>query len=217
MQKEIYQYLERYNINFLIVFKDMSSLDDDDGSIKQSILEKSEGYAILKVPDDLKKDYPYENFAVILIDEFRRLVDEDRLNKITSITISEIDPVTLPIEFWQLTSLNSLDLSGDKLTALNPFGLSDDELTTLPAEIGQLTNLTSLNLSYTKLPTLPAELWQLTNLTSLNLSGNQLATLPAENRATHQPDFAQPVWKPADHLACRNWATHQPNFAQSLG
>ena len=74
----------------------------------------------------------------------------------------------MPAEIWQLTSLEQLDLS-------------DNRLTSLPAEIGQLTSLKSLSLYnilhlglWTDSPSLPAEIGQLTSLRELWLNDNQL-------------------------------------------
>ncbi|MEM9448103.1 MAG: COR domain-containing protein, partial [Cyanobacteria bacterium P01_E01_bin.6] len=73
----------------------------------------------------------------------------------------------LPSEIGQLTSLQSLVLSGNQLSAL-------------PSEIGQLTSLQSLDLSGNQLSALPTEIGQLTSLQSLDLIANPLRTLPTE-------------------------------------
>jgi len=72
---------------------------------------------------------------------------------------------TIPIEFWDLTTLKIIEFGGN-----NGF----NELTgTLPADIAQLTALTHLDLANNEFfGALPPEIGQLTNLTDLLLGGN---------------------------------------------
>ena len=75
--------------------------------------------------------------------------------------------LAVPAVIGQLTSLEQLNLRGNKLTSL-------------PAEIGQLTSLEQLNLGGNKLTSLPVEVGQLTSLKELSLGGNRLTSLPVE-------------------------------------
>ena len=110
---------------------------------------------------------------------------------------------TIPTELGSLTSLTSLDLSGNSLwgtiptelgslTGLTSLDLSGNSLSgPIPTELGSLTSLTSLDLSgsltYLDLSgnnltgSIPTELGSLTNLTSLDLNVNNLGgTIPTE-------------------------------------
>ena len=71
----------------------------------------------------------------------------------------------LPDSLWNLTSLTTLDLSGNVLAKL-------------PDSLGNLTSLTTLDLSDNVLAKLPDSLGNLTSLTTLDLSDNVLAKLP---------------------------------------
>ena len=65
----------------------------------------------------------------------------------------------LPAEIKQLTQLENLDVSNNKMTGI-------------PAEIGQLSNLKILNYANNQITGLPLELGNLTGLQVLDLSGN---------------------------------------------
>lgn len=66
----------------------------------------------------------------------------------------------LPSEIGRLTSLTSLDASGNRMTGV-------------PAEVGQLSRLEELDLSDNQLTGLPLELGNLQQLKRLDLSGNE--------------------------------------------
>ena len=87
-----------------------------------------------------------------------------------------------PPGFGQLTTLQTLDLSGTQLTKL-------------PPDFGQLASLQTLSLSDNpQLAALPAGFGQLTSLQTLNLPNSmQLTELPAELRQLHRPPGAGPV------------------------
>ena len=95
-------------------------------------------------------------------------------------------------DFSGLTSLTTLDLSGQSLTtltagiftglgALTTLNLSDNSLAALPANIFTgLGALTTLNLSDNQLATVPSGIFTpLAKMTSLDFSGNQFSALPA--------------------------------------
>jgi len=96
----------------------------------------------------------------------------------------------LPHEIAQLTSLEILDLTGNKLTALPPeigrltslegLDLGGNQLTALPPEIGLLTSLQTLDLQSNQLTDLPPEIGRLTSLEGLGLGDNKLTALPPE-------------------------------------
>jgi Leucine-rich repeat (LRR) protein len=73
-----------------------------------------------------------------------------------------------PVELASISSLETLDLSSNKLTGL------------IPPELGNLTNLVKLNLAQNKLTgPLPDELGYFTGLTELHLHNNKLnGTIP---------------------------------------
>jgi hypothetical protein len=100
------------------------------------------------------------------------------------------DKVKLPRDKLEVTNLQKLDLSSNKLTELpkeigqltnlQELYLYDNILTELPKEIGQLTNLQKLDLSSNKLTELPKEIGQLTNLKVLSLNSNNFTGLSKE-------------------------------------
>ncbi|NEQ33180.1 MAG: TIR domain-containing protein [Leptolyngbya sp. SIO4C5] len=107
---------------------------------------------------------------------------------------------SLPPEIAQLTNLQTLNISSNRLSSLPPeiaqltnlqtLNISSNRLSSLPPEIGQLTSLKELNLgrdlnfsfnssrNLNQLSNLPPEIVQLTALQTLNLSSNQLSSLP---------------------------------------
>jgi len=95
----------------------------------------------------------------------------------------------LPEAFDELTELDELDLSGNKLTELpSNFGmlekldeldLSGNKLTELPSSFGKLTALQTLDLSHNQLTRLPDEIGELRSLSLLNLFYNELGEMPS--------------------------------------
>lgn len=93
----------------------------------------------------------------------------------------------LPDSLWELTFLQSLDLSGNQLaslpesighlTALKSLNLSSNLLSSLPETIGRITNLQLLNVSRNSLTRLPEFIGQLKVLRSLKVSANELSVL----------------------------------------
>ena len=96
--------------------------------------------------------------------------------------------IELPESLFQLTQLQTLDLSENQLTELpeslfqltqlQTLDLSENQLTELPESLGQLTQLQTLDLSENQLTELPESLGQLTQLRSLDIRNNQLTSLP---------------------------------------
>ena len=95
--------------------------------------------------------------------------DLGQLRSLSWLSLRLRHPQNLNNMFWQLTSLESLNLNGNQLT-------------TLPAEIGQLTSLERLVLNSNKLTSVPAEIGQLTSLKELHLYDNQLTSAGAAIR-----------------------------------
>lgn len=92
----------------------------------------------------------------------------------------------VPLDVFEQTGLERLDLSDNKLTEALPaeirhlqnlkvLDLSNNRFTGIPAEVGQLNKLEILNLSNNQLTGLPYELGNLQNLVLLGLSGNEYA------------------------------------------
>lgn len=96
----------------------------------------------------------------------------------------------LPAEIGDLTNLQYLGLSKNKLTGLQTaigslgylqgLDLSSNQLSSLPAAIGSLSNLGMLDLSNNQLSGLPTSIGSLGNLYQLYLANNQLTSLPDE-------------------------------------
>jgi hypothetical protein len=83
------------------------------------------------------------------------------------LNLAQIGLAAVPSAIGQLTNLQVLELTGNRLTSL-------------PPEIGQLTNLANLSLERNQLTSLPPEIGQLTKLERLSLYNNQLRYLPTE-------------------------------------
>ncbi|MFT5465988.1 MAG: GTPase SAR1 family protein [Verrucomicrobiales bacterium] len=96
--------------------------------------------------------------------------------------------IELPESLGQLTQLQTLGASRNKLTALpeslgqltqlQTLDLSNNQLTELSESLGQLTQLEALDLSCNQLTELSESLGELRRLNRLNISKNQLTTLP---------------------------------------
>jgi Leucine-rich repeat (LRR) protein len=95
----------------------------------------------------------------------------------------------LPPEIFQLTHLESLELSYNQLetlppeigalTALKELRLGHNRLKSLPPEIGALTELTRLEVDWNQLEGLPKEIAGLTSLQELRAGINQLSRVPS--------------------------------------
>lgn len=91
---------------------------------------------------------------------------EMRLLKILKfISISECNLRHVPTTIWMCSSLETLDLSRNKISLLVP-------------DVGNLQNLQSINLSQCNLSTLPNEIGFCSDLKEIILMGNQIESLP---------------------------------------
>jgi len=109
--------------------------------------------------------------------------------EITKIDLSSSNLAgALPESFAQLSSLQALDLEGNKLTALSDsigqlssldfLDCSSNSITALPDSIGNLQNMTCLIASSNEIKILPESIGQMSSLESLNVRGNKLTVLP---------------------------------------
>jgi len=135
------------------------------------------------------------------IERIKEFLYSDEASTITSLSLEKKWIATLPREIGRLTSLESLNLSGNKgialpkelwdLKNLKQLNLRKTGLRQLPEEIGRLADsLEDLDLSGNwgqiefsmgwQTTTFPKELWDLKNLKRLNLSDTDLTQLPEE-------------------------------------
>ena len=77
-----------------------------------------------------------------------------------------------------IVKLTELNESLSELTQLQSLDLTNNRLTALPRWLGNLKQLHSLNLSANRLSEIPEWLGECTQLQSLDLAGNQLSDLP---------------------------------------
>jgi Leucine-rich repeat (LRR) protein len=105
----------------------------------------------------------------------------------TTLDLSNLGLINLPVELFELSSLTELYLSHNKLvnipkeiSSLTHLDLNYNQLVAIPKEIGQLSSLTKLYLSYNKLLAIPKEIGQLSSLTGLDLDNNELVSIPKE-------------------------------------
>ncbi|ELP94043.1 dual specificity phosphatase DUPD1, putative [Entamoeba invadens IP1] len=103
--------------------------------------------------------------------------------------IATLNHITVTPALKYMTTLNTLDLSENKITdvtnevlnwtSLTLLNLSHNKITNADF-IFQMTSLKSLNLSYNSITTIPSDLKSLSNLTELNLGWNQLTDFDYE-------------------------------------
>ena len=94
-------------------------------------------------------------------------IEEARVSGATELFLERFGLQELPPEIGNLTNLQYIDLSANKLSSL-------------PSEIGNLTSLQGLSLWKNQLHTLPSEIGNLRELLYINLGGNCLFSLPPE-------------------------------------
>jgi hypothetical protein len=119
---------------------------------------------------------------------FNNPENQETINSVTELNLSELNLTVLPFEISSLTALEKLDLEKNKLIelpdwigsliALKDLDLTENNLTKLPDSIGNLIALKVLILKDNKLTKLPETIGKLTALTWLHLENNKLKTLP---------------------------------------
>lgn len=107
-------------------------------------------------------------------------------------TIAPPELIELPQSLGQLTQLQSLNLSNNRLTALpqslgqltqlQTLNLARNQLTALPEWLGQLTRLQKLVINSNHVTSLPNAIGELHALTYLAIEGNQIRNLPSSFR-----------------------------------
>lgn len=123
-------------------------------------------------------------------------IREAKISKATELSLFGLKLTQLPPQLYELTHLESLDLSHNKLGHLPPqvrqlsnlkrLHLTKNELTKLPTELSQLVGLQSLSLNDNQFREFPLEVCLLPKLEWLNLNRNQLTKLPPEiSQLTH--------------------------------
>jgi Leucine-rich repeat (LRR) protein len=133
-------------------------------------------------------------------EEFRELVLESNSGK--TVLLADQGLESVPLWLKELTTLTTLDLSGNKLvavpdwlgslTALTTLNLGGNRLTAVPGSLGKLTALRTLDLGGNRLTAVPKSLGNLTALTALNLGRSY--------RPTAKPTDARPVNGPSPAL-----------------
>lgn len=109
----------------------------------------------------------------------------------SSLDLSGRGLTSVPSDVFDMTSLETLDLSNNALTGALPgeirflknletLDASDNAMTGVPAEIGQLSALRVLDLSNNALTGLPNELGNLSSLSHLDLRGNAVSVQDLE-------------------------------------
>ena len=104
-------------------------------------------------------------------DELMRVIERAAKEDLQSLSLSFSQLSSLPPEICKLTSLQSLDLSGN------------NQLSALPESIGHLAQLKRLNLFGNQLSVLPESVLALTEangLRQLDLHGNDALGIPRE-------------------------------------
>ncbi len=112
----------------------------------------------------------------------------EKLSDLSPSTLRKVGPVKLPPGFGRLRSLTTLNLTGGALSSppsvifdietLSTLNLSGNKFTHLPPEINRLRSLTTLDLTDSDLTSLPAEFGALQQLSTLILDGNGFTRLP---------------------------------------
>jgi Leucine-rich repeat (LRR) protein/GTPase SAR1 family protein len=126
--------------------------------------------------------------------KIRKIIQQVKQQRLTELNLrnflmqNEEILTEIPAEVFDLTWLETLNLSYNKLTSvpesitrltnLSTLDLSHNLLTSVPESITRLTNLSTLSLSVNQLTSLPESINRLTNLSTLDLSYNKLTSVP---------------------------------------
>ena len=116
--------------------------------------------------------------------------NQDYLQLIQKVDLSNTDLVVIPPEIGSLTQLQWLSLSDNQIEGISPevqslaqlrvLGLGGNQIQAIPGEIGNLGQLTELRLQNNQIEVIPPEIGSLGQLIILNLSGNQIKVIPPE-------------------------------------
>ncbi|MBS0652168.1 MAG: leucine-rich repeat domain-containing protein [Verrucomicrobia bacterium] len=114
----------------------------------------------------------------------------ERINKVQSLDLSNLELEVLPSEIGIFTQLKTLNLQNNRLFTLPPqikglvqlahLDLSHNRLESLPPQIESLVELKYLNLDHNELRTLPPEIGRLIRLVQLYIDHNKLDSWPPE-------------------------------------
>jgi leucine-rich repeat protein SHOC2 len=106
------------------------------------------------------------------------------------LTLADNRLAEIPLVVAQLTRLETLDVSGNRLTSVTSFPFEDlpqlrtlrlqrNKIRTLPARIGACERLRELDVSENEIETLPPDLANATSLEELRCIGNRLREVPS--------------------------------------
>ncbi|RKP08577.1 hypothetical protein THASP1DRAFT_29625 [Thamnocephalis sphaerospora] len=154
---------------------------------KTGILSLANG-KLKEIPDiftvDLRSLDLNKNLLKFIPDDMARFADSLR-----HLTIADNRLAEVPLVIAQLTRLETLDLSGNRLTSVTSFPFEDlarlrvlrlqrNKIRTLPARIGACEQLRELDVSDNEIESLPPDLANAAALEELRCVGNQLTEVP---------------------------------------
>jgi Leucine-rich repeat (LRR) protein len=109
------------------------------------------------------------------------------LDRLTSLSIVSCGLNKVPDELINLSNLNHLSISGNKieyipqylyeLNKLRTLNLSDNNILEISSDVNHLINLVELNLSHNRLEYVPDEIFRLVSLKKLDLSCNSIVKI----------------------------------------
>lgn len=125
-----------------------------------------------------------------LYEEAIRRIEENYILKSPSLDLSGLFLIKIPLEIYNLTHLEELFLSDNRLRRLSPnityleklqwLHIDQNFFNVIPRGILRLKKLKGLRFSNNRLTKLPGAIGRLVNLEVLNLANNQLLELPKE-------------------------------------